>query len=86
MNFSSILFSDELVEEITNQPELPSFFTDLNLDQVFQSVVKGKESYNLEPYYFTSLHDSSEIIYRQDIFRDFDDSELFSIIKSFSQK
>ena len=86
MNFTSILFSNEQGPELTEQPEPPAFFTDLNLDQVFNSVMKGKESYNLVPYFYTSLESSSEIFYRQEVFRDLEDPKLFSIIKSFSQK
>lgn len=86
MTFTSILFTDNNINETENQPDMPSFFTDLNLDQVVHAILKGKEEYELSPFFYTSLRDPSQICYRQDIFLDLENEDLFKIIKTFSQK
>ena len=86
MTFTSILFTDNNIEESDIQSDMPSFFTDLNLDQVFHAILKGKEEYQLTPFFYSSLQNPSQIYYRQDVFRDFENKDLFMIIKTFSQK
>ncbi|MDE3075199.1 MAG: hypothetical protein KGJ86_07195, partial [Chloroflexota bacterium] len=45
--FESILF-DRSTAEIED-PEAPSFFGDLNLDQLFAAIAAGKDEYGLQP-------------------------------------
>jgi len=86
MIFQSILFKrteDSMKKEIL---EAPPFFVDLNLDQVIDAVTAGRQEYNLKPFFYTSLKDIDAIKYRHEIFRDFEDKNLFANIKSFAQK
>ena len=55
MTFQSILFNkDEIRQETAEQP---SFFTDLNLDQVIDAITAKKQEYNLKPYFYSPLRD-----------------------------
>ena len=56
MTFHSILFegASDTTQKETSDP--PSFFTDLNLDQIIDAITLGKDEYNLKPFYFTALH------------------------------
>src|SRR6266498_207179 len=81
MNFHSILFKNKI--ELIH--EAPSFFVDLNLEQVVNTIIYGKEEYNLKPFFYTSLYDKDEIIYRQEIMKDIESTDLFNYIKRFTQ-
>lgn len=86
MTFRSILFerTEEAIKKET--PEAPVFFVDLNLDQVIAAITVGKEEYNLQPFFYTSLTDIDAITYRHEIFRDLENEILFERIKAFAQK
>ena len=60
--FRSILF-DKIADETAVQQAEPAFFTDLNLDQIVMSVVTGRAEYNLEPFFYTPLHDADAVQY-----------------------
>lgn len=86
MTFQSILFKrteDSMKKEIL---EAPTFFVDLNLDQIIDAVTAGRQEYNLKPFFYISLNDIDAIKYRHEIFRDLEDKNLFANIKSFAQK
>jgi DNA mismatch repair protein MutS len=86
MIFYSILF--EKAEGGINKetPEAPSFFVDLNLDQIIDAVTAGKEEYDLKPFFYTSLKDAGAIKYRQEIMQDLENEVVFENIKSFAEK
>jgi hypothetical protein len=46
--FHSILFAE--LDGATDDDTMPAFLADLNLDQVFEATVAGRESYNLMPF------------------------------------
>jgi len=48
----------------------PSCFRDLNLDQVVEAVVSGREEYDLVPFLLTPLTSVEEIGSRHEVFRD----------------
>jgi hypothetical protein len=56
---------------VDNQ-DTPSFFHDLNLDQIFQSVTAGRDEYNLKPFFSMPLNDVDAITYRHEIMQDLD--------------
>lgn len=86
MTFQSILFSNNdgsiKHEEIT---EPPSFFRDLNLDQLIDTLTVGKQEYNLKPFFYTCLTDIDTIRYRHEIAQDLENPALFEHIKVFAQ-
>jgi hypothetical protein len=81
MTFQSVLF----VRKTRLATEAPDYFADLNLNQVIDTIVKGKEEYDLKPFFYTSLSDSNEIIYRQEIMQDVENPVLYDYIESFAQ-
>lgn len=83
MVFQSILFKEGYQKAIVD--EMPDFFIDLNLNQVIDAVVSGKEAYNLTPFFYTLLHDTEAIIYRQEIMMEMESANLFEYIQYFAQ-
>ena len=88
MKFNSLLFSGERKDErdILTENKMPPFFTDLNLDQVVQSVISGKEQYNLRPFFYTGPVDLKTIDYRQQVFRDLESEPLLKQVRLFAEK
>lgn len=83
--FYSILFPSEEKEE-ENFRETPSdCLQDLNLDQVFQNILKKENKYHLDKYFYTPVKDIDTVYYRQNIFRDLEKQELYDIFQLFSQ-
>jgi len=83
MSFHSILF--ERTEDTTQETlEAPVFFVDLNLDQIIDAIMAGKQQYSLKPFFYTPLNDIETIKYRQQIARDLENETLLENIKSFA--
>jgi DNA mismatch repair ATPase MutS len=84
--FHSILFDDsEAAADIDGQAA-PEFFTDLNLDQIVASITAGRDEYNLKPFFYARLSNTTAIDYRYDIFRDLGNRALLENIQSFAGK
>jgi hypothetical protein len=88
--FYSILFpSRELHEQPRRQVE-PDYFKDLNLDQVFTTILteekafgqKVKKKFGLEGFFYTPLRDAETVVYRQDVLRELEDDRLRGCIAS----
>jgi hypothetical protein len=86
MKFNSILFLKPEDSEIEDTLEAPSFFIDLNLNQIVDTLTARKQEYNLKPFFYSPLHDVETIKYRQDVFHDIENEKLFTSIKSFAQE
>jgi DNA mismatch repair protein MutS len=86
MTFHSILF--QRVEESSKKEtrEAPDCFVDLNLDQVIEVITFGKQEYNLQPFFYTPLHDLEEIAYRHEIMQDLEHPALLEHIRAFAEK
>jgi len=86
MVFHSILF-ERAEDSLKQEPfEAPSFFVDLNLDQIIDGITANKQEYNLKPFFYTPLKTIAAIKYRQEIMRDFENQVLLENIKSFADK
>jgi DNA mismatch repair protein MutS len=85
MTFHSILFDRSRDGTALDEAKPPSFFHDLNLDQVVDRITAGWEEYELAPFYYTRLNDLDVIAYRQEIMRDLEDKLLMQAIKLFSE-
>jgi DNA mismatch repair protein MutS len=79
----SILFrqSAETAAELTL--EQPSCFADLNLDQVVATLTAGRKDYQLEPFFYTLLRDSEDVLYRHEVFQDLEKEFLFDSVEAF---
>lgn len=85
MTFQSILFKrteDFIKNEV---PAEPSFFVDLNLDQIVSSITAGKGEYNLKPFFYAPLSDIDAIKYRHEVMKELENPVLFTLIKSFAE-
>lgn len=67
------------------QPE-PSFFRDLNLDQVCAGVTAGREQYDLDPFLRTPLHDAAAVEYRHAVFRDLENRGTGGAVREFAEQ
>jgi len=84
--FHSILFDRPGHGTDALQREEPAFFTDLNLDQVIRSIVRGREEYDLAPFLYTALRSVEAVAYRHEILHDLEDKAIFGSIDSFAKK
>ncbi|MEO7122069.1 MAG: hypothetical protein ABI400_02915 [Lacisediminihabitans sp.] len=83
-SFRSILFEGEHGDTPSLQSTAPSCFTDLNLDQLVQTLMTDRESYELAPYFYTTLTSVEAIAYRHDVFHDLDDDTVREHITQFA--
>jgi DNA mismatch repair protein MutS len=87
LNFRSILFEDESgITPDLGVPEPPKFFTDLNLDQIVDSITAGRDEYNLKPFFYLPLRRVESINYRYEILRDVEHQAIFGYVQSFAQE
>jgi DNA mismatch repair protein MutS len=89
MGFRSILFGRTGTDAATSWetfPEemQPSFFTDLNLDQVLTSMVVGRAEYDLAPFFYTPVHDTEAVRYRHEVMQDLERDDVRSLIAAFA--
>lgn len=86
LTFASILFEeiDPAGQPLAVDP--PAFFVDLNLDQIIHAVTSGKQEYQLRPFFFSPLHSTRDIYYRQEVFKDLEDAILLDNLKLFAGK
>lgn len=82
-SFYSILFASP---EDRGDADLatPPFFIDLNCDQFVAGVIKGKDEYNLMPFFVACLCRVEAIRYRHEVMRDLENMPLRSCIYSFA--
>jgi DNA mismatch repair protein MutS len=86
MSFISILFKNEQDYIRAGKSSPPEFLTDLNLDQIIDSLTSGWEDYDLKKFYFFPLDDKETIRYRQDVFKDLERNEVYEHICSFGER
>ncbi len=84
MTFQSILFKRP-EDAIKSESLAPAFFADLNLDQIIAAVTRGREEYNLKPFFYTALSDVAAVEYRHDVFRDLENRVLLEYVETFSE-
>lgn len=85
-SFQSILFPDRENWASVETLGQPAFFADLNLDQIVESIVAGRDEYNLRPFFCAPLKNLQAIAYRQDIFRDLEGAEVNRCVCSFAKQ
>lgn len=83
--FCSVLFADTRGDDDVDGRTEPACFGDLNLDQVIDTVVAGKAAYNLKPFFFTPLTELDGVVYRQEIFKDLEQADLYELATRFAR-
>ncbi len=63
----------------------PSFFKDLRLDIIANAIFGVKEDSYLIPYFYTKLDDLDNVLYRQEVFKDFVDKDFYQDFKIYNQ-
>lgn len=86
MTFHSILSGNQVRKQSEEQASIPSFFIDLNLDQVIDAITATKAEYDLNPFFYTQLHDIGTILYRHEVFRDLEDQRIADFIREFARR
>ncbi len=84
--FTSILFKTLKTFQTNGKLEMPDFFHDLNIDQIVNSLVGIKGEYNLREFFYIIPTDVEEIKYRQEIMKDLEKKDIFSVIDEFAMK
>ncbi len=83
--FYSILFPKQDQHGQQRQTNVPDCFKDLNLDQIFAPILKTKKDFELEGFFYTTLHDPEIIAYRQDVMWELENDELRALFTGFSK-
>lgn len=86
ITFDSILFLRAADRDASQRCAVPECFADLNLDQVVDAVIMGREPYDLKAFYYTALQDTDAIQYRHEIFRDLESATFSECIRSFTNR
>jgi len=84
--FRGILFEGPDNSSDAGEREVPAFFSDLNLDQVIESITSGRDEYNLKPFFYAPLNSLQAISYRHEILQDLEGKALFEHVGSFARK
>jgi DNA mismatch repair protein MutS len=80
--FRSILFG--LGDVDLSDAQEPPFFADLNLDQAVESIVAGRDEYELGPFFYSPLRDVEAVEYRHEVFRDLETDEVRAAVRAFA--
>src|SRR5512147_1206374 len=86
MEFESILFERAEDRPSGTKPEVPGFFADLNLDQIVEAVTKGRQEYNLKPFFWSPLGRIGAIEFRHEVMRELQEPEPARIVGEFAQR
>jgi DNA mismatch repair protein MutS len=82
--FRSILFEGK-DGDVADARE-PPFFADLNLDQVIESIVHGRDEYELKSFFYVPLRDVEAVEYRHEVFRDLETAEVRAAVVAFGDE
>ncbi len=84
--FHSILFDQADRASVLNVWDTGEVFSDLNLDQVVDGIISGREEYQLKAFFLEPLRAVSTIEYRHEVMRDLEDQSLLDGVRSFSER
>jgi len=79
----SILYKHDEHRPLTSVQ--PTFFSDLNLNQVVAAITNLKQGYQLQPFFWTPLRDVETVYYRQEVFQDLEHEPVMMAIKAFAE-
>lgn len=82
-DFHSILFPSPGAEPPPVEGGAP-FLRDLNIDQIIDAAIAGKEEYDLRAFFLRPLVDPDAIAYRHEVVRDLASAELLESLRAFA--
>jgi DNA mismatch repair protein MutS len=82
--FTSILFEREEDRCADDAARAPDFFVDLNCDQIVNTVVAGKDEYDLRQFFYGCLKRVDAIWYRHEVMRDLEHADLHASVSAFA--
>jgi DNA mismatch repair protein MutS len=82
--FESILFDRDDVDDASAHE--PSFFRDLNLDQVVASITAGRDEYDLTGFFYAPARRVAAVEYRHEVFRDLEQGKLRDAVRAFAEQ
>jgi len=80
------MFPDRETANLNRMQEPPAYFRDLNLDQIIENIILGRQEYNIKPFFLTPLRSENIILYRQEVMRDLEREVIFNSIKTFADR
>ena len=83
--FASVLFASGDPSAVDGVDE-PDGFADLNLDQIVDTVVAGREEYDLKPFFYLSLHTVDAVHYRHEALRDLEKADVLETVRRFGRQ
>ena len=84
--FASILFDSAADRSRSRNAQPPAFFAALNLDQIVDTIVAGRDEYNLKPFFDGPLQSVEAIYYRHEAMRDLERDSLHDRVNAFAAK
>ena len=84
MEFFSLLYDTDATR--VEYQTIPGFFQDLNLEQVVGVITKGKQEYNIQPFFFTFLQNERTVHFRQQVMQDLEHRPTLEMIQAFSEQ
>ena len=84
MPFSSILFDEPVDSGYIDRSTEPTFFADLNLDQIVDAITANYDEYQLKPFFYRQLANASSITYRHEIMQDLETDAVVHSLVSFA--
>jgi DNA mismatch repair protein MutS len=82
----SILFDSDGDHLAAANAEVPSFFIDLNLDQIVDAVTADWAEYDLKRFFCYPLSRVDAVHYRHEVFQDLETPMLFGQVESFARR
>ena len=59
-------------------------FKDLNLDFIIEEIKKHSKEFQIEKYFYETLINKEDVLYRQEVFNDLNDSKIYDALNLFS--
>lgn len=85
MTAPSVLFAAAMPPDVEGGCQ-PSYFADLNLDQVSAAVTSGRDPHRIAPFFYYPLTDVDEVRYRQEVFQDLQHDPVRDVATAFTQQ
>ena len=76
----SVLFEKPDDPRRTDGCSMPTYFPDLNLDQLVDPIAKARPDYAVAETYYRPLLTTDEVAYRQEVFTDLGDRDILAAI------